>query len=75
MEARMNRALLRLRLGDAVVLVCIAVTLAGCSGGSHDASGGSPARRLQDVRDVSPVRNRFNADDGHPRLLVLFSPT
>ena len=64
-----------LRLGHALLLASLAVALAGCAGSSNASRSGSPGRSLQDVRDVSPVRDRFNADDGHPRLLVLFSPT
>jgi hypothetical protein len=60
------------RLGHACVLVCVALVLAGCGHGSQRAA---PERSLQDVDNVTPVRAQFNADDGHPRLLVLFAPT
>jgi hypothetical protein len=60
------------RLAPALALVCMALVLARCGGGSASVS---PHRALQDVRDVAPVRAQFNADDGHPRLLVLLSPT
>jgi hypothetical protein len=61
-----------IRLVPALLVACAALLLGGCgSDGSHTVH----ARTLQDVGNVTPVRAQFNADDGHPRLLVLLSPT
>lgn len=60
------------RLGQALVFACIAVAFAGCG---HGSQGEAPKQSLRDVDNVTPVRAQFNADDGHPRLLVLLSPT
>ena len=35
----------------------------------------SPAIKLQDVRSVDDLRDRFNRDSGHVRLVLLLSPT
>jgi hypothetical protein len=46
---------------------------AGCAGASGHDSGGSD--KLVTISDVGQVGAAFNAERGHPRLLLLLSPT
>jgi len=48
-----------------------ALALLGCGGGSL----GDPAESISDIESLAELRNRFNADEGSPRLLLLLSPT
>lgn len=47
-----------------------AALAAGCAGRSSDSS-----EKLVTINDVGQVGAAFNADRGHPRLLLLLSPT
>ena len=55
--------------GVSAVLATLA--LLGCGGGSL----GDPAESISDIESLAELRNRFNADEGSPRLLLLMSPT
>jgi hypothetical protein len=38
-------------------------------------SGSGPEASVTDLTSIDQLQARFNADDGHARLLLLFSPT
>jgi hypothetical protein len=61
----------RVRLAP-VALACMTLGLAACG---HGGSSTTQQQALTDVDGIAPLRAQFNADDGHPRLLVLLSPT
>lgn len=72
-----------------VLLAVVGFLLGGCGGGSDEdsaaqAGGGGPTSptsrpsrqaALVDIAAVDDLRERFNADEGQPRLLLLLSPT
>jgi hypothetical protein len=64
----------RLKVGvlrvSAILIVVFAFVVTGCGGG-----GSSGSDRLTVLSSVSPVENAFNADRGHPRLVLILSPT
>ncbi|HEX9638419.1 MAG TPA: hypothetical protein VGB99_12835 [Acidobacteriota bacterium] len=51
----------------------LAWILLGTLAGSAAAADSEPA--LTDLQQLEELRARFNQDQGHPRLLLLFSPT
>ena len=55
-----------------IVLGLLFVTLAvvGCDEPRHD-----PPAYLGDIFSVEALRARFNADEDHPRVILLLSPT
>jgi hypothetical protein len=64
-------------------LLALVALVAGACGGSDDDDGGpsrvaepAPAEpKLTDLTSVDQLRERFNADQGVPRLIVLVAPT
>jgi hypothetical protein len=60
-----------------LALLLVALVVAGCGGGGDE--GGGETRRaapqLADLTSVDQLRERFNADQGVPRLIVLVAPT
>jgi hypothetical protein len=58
-----------LRVGTLLTLVVV-TALTACGGGSAAGSD-----RLVVLNDVAPVSDAFEADKGHPRLVLLLSPT
>jgi hypothetical protein len=61
-----------------LVLVLVALLVAGCSGGDDDegsAQTTASAPALADLTSVDRLKERFNADRGVPRLIVLVAPT
>jgi hypothetical protein len=64
----MNSELRRLMAGAILLMVLISVA---CSSGSAPTSS-TPVREL---RSISELQDRFNADSGAIRLILLVSPT
>jgi hypothetical protein len=72
-----------------LVLIALALAVAGCSGGNNAAPKQSPStsaagsttsgvpgpRQLTDLRDIGQLRSLFNTRSGEPRLILLASPT
>lgn len=42
---------------------------------SRVGEGNGPAATIRDLSGVDQLRTQFNSDRGHPRLLLLLSPT
>lgn len=55
-----------------VTLVLASCAPAGPSGGTGTTAG---AGRVITLDTISALKSLFNRDDGHPRLIVIFSPT
>jgi hypothetical protein len=56
-----------------VALLTAALVGAGCMGGDDGSSGESGA--LVTISNVQQVARAFDEDAGHPRLVLLLSPT
>jgi hypothetical protein len=56
-----------------VALLAAALVGAGCMGGEDEPSGASGA--LVTISNVQQVARAFDEDAGHPRLVLLLSPT
>jgi hypothetical protein len=76
----------RSRLALFALIASGALALAGCTGSDGSTAAAerptagtptepSPKATLVDVSSLGELRERFNADAGHPRLLLLLSPT
>ena len=74
-------------LARPIVALLLAVSLAACApaqanqtltGPASVTTGNTasaPTADLQDLQAVGDLQSRFNADAGHPRLMLLISPT
>ena len=70
----------RLRLWPARVIAAAAVSLvlASCTQTAPPAGHGTVPPRSGEVislNQISTLKSLFNRDDGHPRLVLIFSPT
>jgi ABC-type glycerol-3-phosphate transport system substrate-binding protein len=60
------------------VVLAAALLAAACSSGPAAPSGRAGGQRPAGVitlDNISTLRSLFNADDGHTRLVLIFSPT
>jgi hypothetical protein len=60
-------------LRRALIVVLMAVVVMTACTSERTVSG--RAQKLHNLEDVSQLRAAFNHDVGHPRLILLFSPT
>jgi len=69
----------RLRSWPALVVAAAAVSLAlaSCTQTAPPAGRGAAARGggVISLKEISTLKSVFNRDDGHPRLVLIFSPT
>ena len=52
--------------------------LASCTSAAHTTSPGavsSPSGSVISLNNISTLKSLFNRDNGHPRLVLIFSPT
>jgi hypothetical protein len=56
-----------------IFLSAIVIVAAGCGGSDDESAGGSGS--LATITSVQQVARAFNEDTGHPRLVLLLSPT
>jgi hypothetical protein len=70
-------ARLRTVLARAIAASAAAVLLVACTSAAP-AAGPGPSSRSSSVitlNGISTLKSLFNHDDGHPRLVLIFSPT
>ena len=68
---------LRTRLAWGIAVTMAALLLVACTSAAPAARPG-PATRSSSVialNDIATLKSLFNHDDGHPRLVLIFSPT
>lgn len=69
----------RLRSWSARVMAAAAVSLvlASCTQTAPPAGQGAASRSgaVISLNEISTLKSLFNRDDGHPRLILIFSPT
>ena len=69
----------RVRLWSARVMTAAAVSLvlASCAQTAPPAGQGAASRsgEVVSLNQISTLKSLFNRDDGHPRLILIFSPT
>jgi len=58
-------------------MLAAAALAAGCGGGesSPSAPAQEPAQAVVELQGLQPIAERFEADRGKPRLLLILSPT
>ena len=78
------RTRLRSRLAVVVAAGAAGMMLASCSSAAPAAGPGSgsrapaaspPSGGVISLTQIATLRSLFNRDDGHPRLVLIFSPT
>jgi hypothetical protein len=74
-----KRAGLSLRLVPALATMALMATLAGflssCAGSGTASGGAAPASNVITLNKIDTLKSVFNRDDGHTRLILIFSPT
>lgn len=68
---------LRTRLAWGIAAAAAALLLVACTSAAPVAHPGSASRSSSVValHDISTLKSLFNRDDGHTRLVLIFSPT
>src|SRR5262249_52490547 len=79
-EALMRRRLVSLAMVVTVLVAILTLLIGGdyaalVGGRLTDTARGAPAATVTNVDDVGALANPFNEASGHPRLLLLLSPT
>ena len=71
------RKRLRPRLAVALAAGAAGLALVSCSSAAPAAGPGtaSPGGGVLSLNRISTLRSLFNRDNGHPRLVLIFSPT
>jgi hypothetical protein len=61
----------------AALAVAVILGLAACTSAApaHGPRAASRSGRVISLTTISTLRSLFNRDNGHPRLVLLFSPT
>ena len=70
-------ARLRSRLAAVVAVAALGFALASCASAAPAAGLGAASRSgsVVSLTQISVLKSLFNRDDGHPRLVLIFSPT
>ena len=60
-----------------VAAAVVSLALASCTQTAPPAGQGAAARSSEviSLNEISTLKSLFNRDDGHPRLVLIFSPT
>ena len=60
-----------------VAAAAVSLALASCTQAAPPAGQGAAARSggVMSLHEISTLQSLFNRDDGHPRLVLIFSPT
>jgi hypothetical protein len=58
-----------------VLAACTTAAPTGVSGSVPSQRAGLPGSRVTALNAISTLRSVFNRDMGHPRLVLIFSPT
>jgi hypothetical protein len=76
MRVSRRRCQRRRRAAWGAVAAAVALVLAACSsaGPGHGQGAGSRATGVAPAK-ISALRSLFNRDNGHTRLILIFSPT
>jgi hypothetical protein len=67
----------RSRLAVVVAAGAAGLVLASCSSAAPAAGPGAASRSggVKSLNQISTLKSLFNRDNGHPRLVLIFSPT
>jgi len=71
------RERLRSRSARVVAAAVVSLALASCTQIAPPAGQGAASRSggVISLNEISALKSVFNRDDGHPRLVLIFSPT
>ena len=65
------------RLARVMAAAVVSVALVSCTRTAPPAGQGAAARSggVMSLTEISTLKSLFNRDNGHPRLVLIFSPT